>query len=223
MMRRLIRTRPPLRRAGVRQLVAVLGLVLVVAGCSGMPSTPMPTGPVGSAQPSAPQPSEHQLQVARVQAKIADCPKSGDQPARSDGLPDITLGCLGSTRQVRLAGLRGQPMVINIWAQWCGPCRGEAPHLSAVAKQAGNKVDFIGIDYADPNPSAAIEFARVSGWRYPQLQDQAQHVKGPLKIIGVPQTFFVNAQGKIVYRQLKPLSSDAELRTLIHDHLGVSL
>ena len=92
-----------------------------------------------------------------------------------------------------------------------------------MSKQAGHKVEFIGIDYGDPNPSAAIEFARASGWRYPQLQDQRQQVKAPLKIIGVPQTFLVDADGKIAYRQVRPLSSDEQLRALIHDHLGVTL
>lgn len=203
----------------MRRLLAVVGLVLLLAGCSSAPSTPVPTDPVSS----APQVSAHELQKARVQAGIADCPKSGDQAARANGLPDVTLACLGSSRRVRLAGLRGSPMVINIWAQWCGPCRMEAPHLSAVARHAGHKVQFIGIDYADPDPSAAIEFARISGWRYPQLQDQRQRVKGPLKIIGVPQTFLVDASGKIVYRQVKPISSDAQLRALIHEHLGVAL
>ena len=41
--------------------------------------------------------------------------------------------CLGGGREVRLAGLRGKPMMINVWAQWCGPCREEAPYLAEVA------------------------------------------------------------------------------------------
>ena len=203
----------------VWRLAVVVTLVLVLAGCASAPSRPAPTDPVSS----APQVSKRALEAARVRAGIADCPRSGDQPALSGGLPDVTLGCLGGSRTVRLSALRGRPMVINIWAQWCGPCRMEAPHLAAVARQAGDKVEFIGIDYADPNPSAAIEFARVAGWRYPQLQDQRQLVKGPLKIIGVPQTFLVDADGRIVYRQVKPLSSATQLRQLIRDHLGVGL
>lgn len=211
----------------MRRLAALLAVVLLLAGCAGSPSaqTPSDSSAPTTAAPSAAsrQQSRQELQAARKRAGIQNCPVSHDHPAAADGLPDITLGCLGSDRQVRLSGLRGRPMVINIWAQWCRPCRIEAPHLTAVAKQAGNRVDFIGIDYADPDPAAAIEFARISGWRYPQLQDPNQQVKGPLKIIGVPQTFLVDAEGRIVYRQVRPLTSTAQLRALIHDHLGVTL
>jgi thiol-disulfide isomerase/thioredoxin len=207
----------------MRRLLSVLAVVLMLAGCSGAPAAAPSRGSAPATTAAAPGPSEKELQTARKEAGIANCPRSDDQAARADGLPDITLDCLGSDRTVRLAGLRGRPMVINIWAQWCRPCRIEAPHLSAVAKQAGRSVDFIGIDYADPDPAAAIEFARSAGWRYPQLQDPHQRVKGPLKIIGVPQTFLVDAHGKIVYRQVKPLTSDTQLRALIHDHLGVEL
>ncbi|QGN33996.1 redoxin family protein [Microlunatus sp. Gsoil 973] len=148
----------------MRRLLAALAVVLMLAGCSGSPAaTPSPD----QATAAAPRPSEKQLQSARKRAGIPDCPRSGDRAALSDGLPDVTLGCLGSHRTVRLAGLRGRPMVINIWAQWCRPCRIEAPHLATVAEEAGDKVDFIGIDYADPDPAAAIGFAGSARWRYP--------------------------------------------------------
>ena len=66
-------------------------------------------------------------------AGIADCPRSdSDVAAVPSGLPDVVLPCLGGGREVRLAGLRGKPMMINVWAQWCGPCREEAPYLAEV-------------------------------------------------------------------------------------------
>ncbi|WP_188898030.1 TlpA family protein disulfide reductase [Microlunatus endophyticus] len=207
----------------MRRVLIVLVAVLFLAGCSGSPSS-TPSVPPTDQPASAPPPaSSHELRKARVQAGIADCPASTGDAALDNGLPDITLACLGSDRTVRLAGLRGKPMVVNIWAQWCGPCRVEAPHLAAVAEQAGNDVQFIGIDYADPDPAAAIDFAKDAGWTYPQLQDYQQRVKAPLKIIGIPQTFLVDAKGRIVYRQVRPFSSDTQLRALLRDQLGVKL
>jgi cytochrome c biogenesis protein CcmG, thiol:disulfide interchange protein DsbE len=205
----------------MRRLLTVLAVLLLVTGCGATTkSNPEPAAGASSAPAKS---SRADLAAAKKRAGIDGCPTSSHQSPRPDGLPDVTLACLGGGPAVRLAGLRGKPMVINIWAQWCGPCRSEAPHLAAVAADAGDKVNFIGIDYGDPDPEAAIEFAQIVGWRYPQLQDRGERVKGPLKIIGVPQTFLVDADGKIVYRQLRPFSSKAQVRQAIRDHLGVML
>ncbi|MBA8793986.1 thiol-disulfide isomerase/thioredoxin [Friedmanniella endophytica] len=199
-----------------RALVAAVALVLL-AGCSGPSDTYSPPTAPPTGEPSIDLPS------AKAAAGIADCPVSGDQPVVAGGLPDLTLPCLGGGRPVRLAGLRGTPMVINIWAQWCGPCRGEAPHLAEVQKLAGNRIRMIGIDFADPQPGYAIEFAQLAGWRYPQLVDEDRRINASIPFAGPPQTLLVDAEGKIVYRQNGELASTAQLTGLIRDHLGVRL
>lgn len=159
---------------------------------------------------------------ARRRAGIADCPPSDPAvPARPDGLPDVTLDCLGADSRVRLAGLRGTPLVINVWAQWCGPCRQEAPFLREAAAQAGDKVQFLGIDYADPRPDLAIEFADQAGWRYPQLVDTDKAIAADLRIIGPPQTILVTADGRIAHRHPGPVTSTTELSELISTYLEV--
>ncbi len=204
------------RRTGLAALA-----VLALAACSG--------GSGATAEPSLPEPTEpvvapSELAAQKKAAGIEDCPGSDPHAKAVDaGLPDLVLNCLGGGRQVRLAGLRGQPMLINVWAQWCGPCQDEAPHLSEVAVANRSALVILGIDYDDPRPDRAIEFARVLGWRFPQLVDPDRALSGPLQITGPPQTFFVRPDGTIAYRHTGPFASAEQIRSEARQHLGVAL
>ena len=114
-------------------------------------------------------------------------------------------------------------MMINIWAQWCGPCRDEAPFIAEVANANDSDLMILGVDYEDPRPDLAIEFARVLTWRFPQLVDQDKALAGPLQITGPPQTFFVRADGTIAGRHVGPFRSAEQIRSQAQEYLGVTL
>ena len=141
----------------------------------------------------------------------------------ADGLPDLLLGCLGSGRQLNLAALRGTPMVVNIWAQWCAPCRLEAPFLKEFAARAGDDVLVLGIDYADPDPALALEFAAMAGWTYPHATDPLKRTAGPLRFQGIPITLYVDADGRIAYREVGGITSTQQLVDGAQEHLGVGV
>lgn len=201
----------------VRTGLAALA-VFALAGCGTTP-TPEPSRPV----PSVPVVAPSELAAQKKAAGIEDCPRSDPGvDAVASGLPDVVLGCLGGGREVRLAGLRGRPMMINIWAQWCGPCRDEAPFLAEVAAEHRSDLLVLGVDHADPDPARAVEFARVAGWTYPQLQDRDGVLRTELQVVALPQTFFVRADGTIAHRNLRPFTSANQIRELARDHLGVT-
>jgi cytochrome c biogenesis protein CcmG, thiol:disulfide interchange protein DsbE len=212
-----------------RSVVAAVAIAaLALTGCSGAAA---PSGSPPSMAPSmgpsevAPSPESTATLAAMKQAAgIAACPKSDpDVAAVPSGLPDVVLPCLGGGREVRLAGLRGKPMMINVWAQWCGPCREEAPYLADVATSNESALMIIGIDHADPQPALAIEFAQLSNWQYPQLADPDVVLRAELQISGPPQTFFVRPDGTIAYRHAGPFKSADQIRDLAREHLGVNL
>lgn len=214
----------PVRRRSLRgALVAALLLLCgLLAACGTSTVTPLPPGSSGDEKQRAATGDTSHLLGARRDAGIADCPASDPQvAAREDGLPDLTLPCLGGDSQVRLAGLRGKPTVINVWAQWCGPCRQEAPILAELQNTAGDKVNLIGIDFVDPRPELAIEFAKESGWRYPQLVDADKQIAPGLKVVGPPQTILVDADGKVVHIHPGPFTSTEQAKQLISEKLGV--
>jgi cytochrome c biogenesis protein CcmG/thiol:disulfide interchange protein DsbE len=213
-------------RGGVALGTALMSLLLILGGCaetSGLTRI-APSGETGDGPPVRVDASTAALAGQKRAAGIADCPVS-DQglPAVAGGLPDVVLSCLGGGRNVRLAGLRGRPMMVSVWAQWCGPCRTEAPFIAQVA--ATNKSDLmvLGVDFVDPLPGKAIQFAGAAGWKYPQLADTDKVIAAPLQIIGPPQTLFVRADGTIAYRQSGAFTSASQIRRLAQQHLGVNL
>lgn len=182
------------------------------------------TGCAGGAQPTFLSKADEGLVKARRQAGIADCPAADPAvAARSDGLPDVLLDCIGGDSRVRLAGLRGKPMLVNFWAQWCAPCRAESPHLREFAQRAGDQVLILGVDFADPRPDLAIEFAHLVSWPYAHVVDPDRQTEAALRITGIPVSFLVDAEGRIVYRQVGPFLSSAELITLVEKKLGLTL
>ncbi|MEA4945802.1 MAG: TlpA disulfide reductase family protein [Propionicimonas sp.] len=181
----------------------LVAAAILLAGCSAVP--------VPSPSPSV------DLVAARRAAGIADCP-AVTAPAVPGGLPEIELDCLGSDSTVKLSSLRG-PLVLNLWAQWCPPCRKEAPVL-AQFQSARPDVALIGLDYDDPQPDWAIEFAQLSGWTYPHLVDPDKTTTDPLAVLGIPFSILVDAEGRVVARQAGGFTSLAELEEWVDQGLA---
>ncbi len=111
--------------------------------------------------------------------------------------PDFKLE-LFSGQTISLKDFAGKtPVVINIWASWCGPCREEAPVLARVSKAYEGQVKFIGIVYKDTQPNA-MDFMRQFGITYDNGMDR-DNIATKYGITGVPETFWIDIQGNVVY------------------------
>ncbi len=208
------------RVSGVLLCAALAVATLTAASCS---NTDEAKSPAPSGDPTAAS-NPQDLAALKRQAGIEPCPRSSAKvDAIDDGLPDVTLSCLGGGREVDLAGLRGRPTVVNLWAQWCGPCRSEVPLFQRLHEQAGARVRVIGIDFDDPQAGEAIAFAGDLGMTYPQLADPDTLLKGSVGVPGLPVTLFVAADGTIAGRQIGPVDSYDQLTRLVSDDLGVTL
>lgn len=113
--------------------------------------------------------------------------------------------------KISLEDLRGKGVVLNFWASWCNPCREEAVMLEETwQREKENNIVFIGLDYLDQEPAAKAylqEFA-ISYANGPDLRSQAARVYG---IKGVPETFFIDSQGKIAQLVIGPIVSDDQM------------
>lgn len=192
-----------------RWALLLVGLLLV-AGCGATPSVTHLVNPRIRVDTPA-------LRELKKQAGIADCTTPTAAPA-SGGLPNAVVPCLGGGPSVNLARLRG-PLVVNLWAQFCGPCREEMPVLQRFYARYGTKVPLLGVDYTDSQPGLALQLARQTGARYPLVSDYARNIR----VVGLPTTILIDAQGRIAYQRGLRITSVAQLRNLVADHLGVHL
>jgi cytochrome c biogenesis protein CcmG/thiol:disulfide interchange protein DsbE len=173
----------PQRRRIAFLVVAVLIVVATVIGV-------IQSG--GSAQDPEAVPS-----VAEARAAVADAPS----PLRAlydrgGGLIDVPAGDLDGY----LRKLRGYPVVVNVWAEWCDPCRAEFPLLRAAAARYGTRVAFLGVnvDLASDHGKAE-RFLREQPTIYPSLVDPDGRISRRLEATGGrPQTVFLDADGTIV-------------------------
>jgi len=112
----------------------------------------------------------------------------------------------------RIAALRGYPVVVNVWASWCGPCRFEFPHLQQAAADYGKRVAFLGIDSEDSDDAAAT-FLAEAPVPYPSYTDPDKDVADSIGAsLGFPDTAFYDRRGKLVYLKQGPYDDEAELR-----------
>ena len=96
-----------------------------------------------------------------------------------------------------IAGLRGRPVVVNLWASWCGPCRVEAPLLDRASESYGDDVAFIGIASKDERVGAE-KFLRRYDIGYPNLLDVDGSVRRFLRLRGFPTTYVFDRDGTLV-------------------------
>jgi thiol-disulfide isomerase/thioredoxin len=204
-----------------KALAACVVLPLVLSACtqtSGVPSeTDAPRFQV-NVDVDTPE-----LRAMKKEAGVEPCRDgAGGNDSVAGGLPDLVLPCLGGGPDVHLASLRG-PMVINLWAQWCGPCRAELPFYQELHERAGDQVEVVGIDYQDTQPQQALELIQETGVTYPLLADPAAKLRVPFRIRGLPGVVFVGPDGTVKHMEYVVIESYGQLRELVEQHLDVSL
>lgn len=159
------------------------------------------------------------LRSAKAAAGIVACtPGTG-----SNDLPAVTLPCLGGGPEVRLDRLEG-PLVVAVWAQWCGPCREELPYYQRLSQEYAGKLTVVGIDYSDVRPDWAMQLLSDTGATFAQLADPSGDIAGrrPFpRMNQMPVIALVDAHGDVEV-QIKAITSYTQLDRLVQEYAGVS-
>ncbi len=188
-----------------RAAALVVVLVLALAGCSGWSGADDSGGDeLGYVE------SKAQL-IKRVAADEREAPLD---------LSGTTL----AGGPLSLADYQGKIVVLNHWASWCSPCRGEAPALQKLSVELGPQgVAFLGVNTGDPSAENARAFERKFGLTYPTLFDPSakldQQFDGPLTPTGLPATYVVDRQGRVA-AYLKGAVDEELVRAMVNPLLG---
>lgn len=114
----------------------------------------------------------------------------------------------------RLRELRGHPVVVNLWASWCAPCRYELPVFQRQANRRGAEVAFLGVNVGD-NAGDARRLARRYPMPYPSIEDPRQQVRAEYGAVGLPATAFYDAEGELVQLHQGPFWDERQLSEAI--------
>jgi cytochrome c biogenesis protein CcmG/thiol:disulfide interchange protein DsbE len=136
-------------------------------------------------------------------------PREIPSPLIGKPAPEFSLQTLEGD-SVALAELRDTVTVVNFWASWCLACRQEHPALVRAWRryeQGGKPVRFLGIVYQDTRGNA-IEYMKRHGGGWSNLMDPATRTAIDFGVYGVPETYFMDQEGRIAYKHVGPVTDE---------------
>jgi len=157
-----------------------------------------------------------------VSADQSGASTSGKIPAPQQGFlaPDVELKTpKGET--VKLSDLRGQAVLVNLWATWCSPCRAEMQTIETVYyeyKAQGFTVLAVNMTYQD-DPLKIMPFVSENGLTFPTLLDETGEIANAYQLKSLPSSYFINREGIITEVVIGGPMSEALLRTRIEEIL----
>lgn len=171
-------------------------IAVLIVGLSQAPESKGPSNP-----------GESPLSQAEVETKLAGAPPALAALHRQANafLPGELRGL-----RARLRELRGHPVVVNVWAAWCGPCRDELPVFQRASLDWGTRVAFLGVDLNDNRDDARSVLERIP-LTYPSFDDAKGRIATSYKLIGTPSTIFYDAAGRQVGLHQGPYLERADL------------
>jgi cytochrome c biogenesis protein CcmG/thiol:disulfide interchange protein DsbE len=145
--------------------------------------------------------ADDRIDQALSSGRAARAPGFSLEVLTAGALPPRLEHALGASlrrEKLALSDLRGTPIVLNLWASWCTPCREEAPRLQAAWAGLGRRgVLFLGLDIQDLRGDAQ-DFIDRYGATYPSVREPGREIANSFGATGIPETYFIDRRGRVV-------------------------
>ena len=131
------------------------------------------------------------------QMEIGLATTPAETEAQASEAPDFTVYDVDGNAH-KLSDFRGQPVILNFWASWCGPCKMEMPDLEKAYQEYGDQIRFMLVDLTDGSQETvekASSFIESQGYTFPVYYDTAMEGAYAYGVSGIPVTYFINAEG----------------------------
>ena len=135
-----------------------------------------------------------------AQAEAAEAAQTAETERPRTKAPDFTVQDADG-KAVKLSDFLGKPIVLNFWASWCPPCKGEMPEFNEVYQQVGGDVQFMMVDLVDGSRETKEKGAKYvadMGFEFPVFFDMDQSVAMTYGVASIPTTYFIDAEGYLV-------------------------
>ncbi|MSO29091.1 MAG: TlpA family protein disulfide reductase [Candidatus Planktophila sp.] len=159
-----------------------------------------------------------QTQIVAQKGEVISC---ASVPSDSSVKSGTLVECVDGSKGLALESLRG-PMIINVWGSWCASCLDEIPDFVSFYAKTKGQVALVGVAVEESSPENSKEFIVNNGITWPNYYDRDSKSRGYFGM-GVPVTWFISSDGKVRYKKIGIIKSEAELITLTEKYLGIKI
>lgn len=153
-----------------------------------------------------------------VKGEVISCSAVSSDKSITDG---ISVECVDGSAGTVIESLRG-PMIVNVWGSWCTSCLAEMPEFVSFYSKAKGKVELVGVAVEESSPVNSRKFIEAHGMTWPNFYDRENKTRSYFGM-GVPVTWFIDSQGKVKFKKIGVIESEAELISLTSKYLGVEI
>ena len=153
-----------------------------------------------------------------VKGEVVSCTTVNSDRATNAG---TYVECVDGSKGAVLQSLRG-PMIINVWGSWCTTCLAEMPEFVSFYDKAKAKVQLVGVAVEESSPANSKRFIEENGMTWPNFYDRDNKTRTYFGM-GVPVTWFIDENGKVIYKKIGVVKSEQELIDLTAKYLGVKI